>query len=175
LQNEVRTEEGDHLPIEFNMEDSSVEALGIGADLSMSPCLIRAAGGQEGEVPSIRHRAQLRLGCKVPIDGCGVIVSDTIAAEFRRPQLDRQMHPFQPFTREEATKQRIGDHGRLDARVMDQRLCGNSVQTGFGAAWLRRGIGTPLRKNIAKIHFAADQGESGEAASRKPEETGGRD
>jgi hypothetical protein len=43
-------------------------------------------------VPSIRHRVQLRLGCKVAIDGCGVIVGDAIAAEFGRPQLDRQ--PF---------------------------------------------------------------------------------
>ena len=85
LQNEVRTEEVDHLPIEFNMEDSSVEAFSIGADLSMSPCLIRAAGGQEGEVPSIRHHAQLRLGCKVPIDGCGVIGGDAIAAKCGRP------------------------------------------------------------------------------------------
>ena len=81
------------------------------------------------------------------------------------------MHISQPLGREEATKQRIGDHGRLDTRVMDQRLCGNSAQTAFGAAWLRRSSGTPLRENITKIHLAANQGKSGEAASRKPEET----
>jgi hypothetical protein len=78
------------------------------------------------------------------------------------------VHISQPLGREEATKQRIGGHGRLDTRVMDQRLCGNFVQTGFGAAWLRRSSGTPLRENITKIHLAANQGESDEAASRKP-------
>jgi hypothetical protein len=114
---------------------------------------------------------QLRLGRKVAVDGCGVIVGDAIAAEFGRPQLDRQMHPFQPLGREEAAEQRIGDHGRLDARIVDQRLCGNSVQPGFGAARLCRALGTPLRKNIAEIDLAADQGESGEAAARKAEET----
>ena len=53
---------------------------------------------------------------------------------------------------------------------MDQRLCGNSVQPGFGAARLHRAFRTRLRKNIAEIDLAANQGESGEAAARKAEE-----
>ena len=40
--------------------------------------------------------------------------------------------------RREAAEQRVGGHGRLDERIVDQRLCGNSVQPGFGAAWLQR-------------------------------------
>ena len=85
LQNEVRTEEGDHLPIEFNMEDCSVEAFGIGASSEHEPVPDPGCRGQEGEVPSISHRAQLGLGCKVPIDGRGVIGGDAIAAKCGRP------------------------------------------------------------------------------------------
>ena len=33
-------------------------------------------------MPSISHRVQLRLGGEIASDGCGVIVSDTIATEF---------------------------------------------------------------------------------------------
>ena len=90
----MRAEESDHPPVEFDMEGRAVEAFGIGADLSKGPCLTRAAGGQEGEVPSIRHRVQLRLGCKVAIDGCGVIVGDAIAAEFGRPTAGPADAPF---------------------------------------------------------------------------------
>ena len=144
----MRAEEGDHLPVEFDMKGRAVEALGIGADLSKCPRLIRAAGRQEGEVPGIRHRVQLRLGDKVSIDGCGVIVGDAVAVEFGRPQLDRQMHASQSLGREQAAEQGIGDHGRLDARIMDQRLCGNSMQPGFGAAR----AASNLRDTIAQEH-----------------------
>ena len=168
LSKQVRAEEGDHLPVEFDMESRAVEAFGIGADLNNSLELPRGAWRQESEVPGIGHCVQFWPGDEVAPDGRYVIVGDAVAAEFRRPQLDRHVHTFQSLGREEAAKQGIGDHRRPNARIVHHRLCRNFMRAGFGAAWLHRGFGTPLRKNIVKIDLAANQGEAGEPPREKP-------
>jgi hypothetical protein len=168
LGQQVRAEEGNHLPVEFDMEGRAIEAFGIGADLNNSPRLGRGAWRQESEVPGIGHCVQFWPGDEVVPDGCGVIVGDAIAAEFRGPQLDRHVHIFQSLGREDAAKQRIGDHSCPNARIVHHRLCRNFVQAGFGAARLHRAFRTPSRKNIPKIHLAADQGEAGKPPREKP-------
>ena len=111
----MRAEEGDHPPVEFDMEGRAVEAFGIGADLfCKGPCLTRAAGEQE--------RQKCPAFATVCSSGLAARLRSTVAASSwvtpSPPNSDahgRQMHTFQPLGHEEAAEQRIGDHGPLDA------------------------------------------------------------